>query len=453
MLRAETSPNPSARPVGRLSRERRAHRAAIESASHEHGRAATARALRVGLSVALACVCLRAPTAARADATSDAKTLFEAGQKAYSVGDFKGAIQAFEQGYKLDPRPGLLFSIAQAHRRQFAIDKRAGHVAVAVKYFRDYLAKVEQGGRRAEAAAALGELESVALQLEIEGKLQPLEDQEPVTRLVLSSPAQGAVVLLDGGTEPKALPFSGELAPGKHTITVRAPGHLDERRDLEITKGGITSLDLPLRVAPGRLTVLGPSGAQVTIDGRPGAVLPLAKPLEVEPGPRLVRVTLGGHEEFVETLELGKGGEARLTATMPWTTQRKASLGLLGGGALALVGGVLTGAFALTEHATVTQIQGRIDAGAVTCRGPSCPELDQFNGALASRNALGAASGVLLGAAALAGGGGLFLYLTDTPSARRREPSTTPGAPPRESAPVTLEVSAGPLGGFVKGSF
>jgi hypothetical protein len=208
----------------------------------------------------------------------------------------------------------LLFSIGQAHRRQYAIDNRAGHVAVAIKSFKDYLAKVESGGRRADAALALNELQPLALTLEIEGKLQPLEPEEPETRLVISSPSQGAEVVLDGGTERKSLPLAVVLTPGRHSIVISSPGYVEEKREIEVARGAVTALDFPLEPLKATVAVDGPSGAEVTVDGRSLGSLPLAAPLQLEAGPRRIRVALSGHESYLETLELGRGESASISA-------------------------------------------------------------------------------------------------------------------------------------------
>lgn len=385
----------------------------------------------------LALLPLVAPSPARADATSDAKTLFDAGSQAYQVGDFKTAIQAFEQAYKLDARPGLLFSIAQAHRRQYALDRRPGHVAVAIKYFREYLAKVDQGGRRTEAATALGELEPAALQLEIEGKLQPLDDGEPPTRLVVTSPAAGAEARVDG-KDPKPLPMSLELPPGKHAIVVSAPGFGELRREIDVAKGAVTALDLPLKELPGAVTLRGPSGAQIAVDGKVVGSLPLARPLDVEAGTREVRISLNGYEPWSEVLDVKRGGELRLDARMPWTTQRKASIGLLVGAGALLAAGAATGSVGLAAQAAASDERAKMDAGQVVCRGPgACPELDRYNDAIRARDAFGITGGVLLGAAAVAGAAGVLLFVFDgAPPARVRR-DDAPAAPPK---PATLEV-------------
>jgi tetratricopeptide (TPR) repeat protein len=379
------------------------------------------------------------PPAAADDATTRARRLFDAGQSSYKIGDFKSAIQAFEQAYAIDPRPALLFSIGQAHRRQYFVDNRAGHVAVAIQNFREYLAKVESGGRRADAVLALNELQPLALTLEIEGRLQPLEDEAPETRLVLSTPAEGATVSIDGGAA-KPLPMSVVLPAGSHALRVEAPGYVAVTREINVVEGGVTALDLVLEGLPAQVAIEGPSGATVSVDGKVEATLPLAAPLPVSAGERRIRVAMNGHLEFAQTVDLGRGQPVSLAADLAWTDQRKAALGLLLGGGALFVGGAALGGVALARHLDASSIKDDIDAGQVICRTDVCQPLDDYNGAVQARDDLGLA-GVLLGSAALAATGGLLLFLFDPPGQERAAP-TKVDAP--EAAP-TLEVSVGPF--------
>ncbi len=64
---------------------------------------------------------------AGASTFDEAKTVFEAGQQAFEAGEFAAAAAAFEQalamipgpGPRGDPRPAIVFSMAQAYRRLY----------------------------------------------------------------------------------------------------------------------------------------------------------------------------------------------------------------------------------------------------------------------------------------------------------------------------------------------
>src|SRR5262245_42816610 len=133
----------------------------------------------------------------------EAKALFVAGDKAYSAGNFPAAIRAFQEAYKKAPLPPLLFSMAQAYRRQYAIDRKQENLREAITHYRKYIEQVPQGGRRADAAAALTELEVVASQSapadpsgQTAPSTAPADTQSP-TRLMISSTVKEAQISLD----------------------------------------------------------------------------------------------------------------------------------------------------------------------------------------------------------------------------------------------------------------
>lgn len=399
----------------------------------------------------VAALLLLCPSLALADDDQGAK-LFEAGQQAYKLGDFKTAIDAFEQAFKIEARSGLLFSIGQAHRRQYAIDRRPGHVAVAIKHFRDYLSAAPSGARRSDATEALAQLEPLAKSLEVDGQLPSLPAEPPETRLVVSSPADGAMLSIDGGAK-KPVPFIGELAPGKHTITVSAAGFGDEKRDIEVAEHAVTALDVPLAETPATIQVNGPSGARVAVDGKDEATLPLTAPLSIAAGEHVIHVALNGHETFLGRIDLPRAGTATVDATMPSTPQRRAAIGLLVGGATSFAAGIVLGGIAVGRYVSATDQKADIDAGKVVCRVGGCGPLDDYNTAVSDTRTFGIASGVFLGVGVLAAGTGVALFALDTPAPPDRGSSKKPGAAPSTPSSPDLEVSVGPSGIHLHGSF
>ena len=76
------------------------------------------RALAIALALALA-------SPVRAAPEDPARAHYDRGMQRYNLGDFDGAITAFDAAYAVSKAPGLLFNLAQAHR--LALD--AGGVA------------------------------------------------------------------------------------------------------------------------------------------------------------------------------------------------------------------------------------------------------------------------------------------------------------------------------------
>src|SRR6185369_9862964 len=100
---------------------------------------------------------------AAAAAPDPAETLFNRGVAQMEAGAYEDACPAIEQSYKLDPRPGTLFALADCEAKR-------GRLATAVTRYDDYIAlyatlpadkKSKQGNREKlarEQRALLGPL-------------------------------------------------------------------------------------------------------------------------------------------------------------------------------------------------------------------------------------------------------------------------------------------------------
>src|SRR5450432_522752 len=148
-------------------------------------------------------VTLAAP--AHAQDVEQAKALFLAGAAAYEKHEYGAAIQAFEGAQRLAPRAPIVFSLAQAHRRQFYVDGNADHQRAAIDLFRDYIKQVPTGGRHDDAMRALQEL----------GALAPQHTHDVASVSINSSGTPGARIALDGATAVDA-PLIGPVTAGKH---------------------------------------------------------------------------------------------------------------------------------------------------------------------------------------------------------------------------------------------
>ena len=209
--------------------------------------------------------------------TNKAKELFTAGVAAYEDGKFMAAAQAFVEAHKLIQKPQLLFSAAQAFRREFDSTGDKAALGAAVKYYKTYLGEVKEGGRRVDAARALGELKPLLRDGEGGGEMSfP-------TRVSITSTVDGAVVSIDGGAW-RTVPFNGEIAPGSHNVVVRASGYFEAKRTFVAEKGRIAPVDVPMKGIPPKLNVIGADGAEVTIDGRNVGDAPLDETLGLDPG-------------------------------------------------------------------------------------------------------------------------------------------------------------------------
>lgn len=418
---------------------------------------------RILSSLTLASAFVLSTNVALADNTEEARTLFNMGAKAYEMGQYNAAIQAFDQAYRAAQRSGILFSIAQAHRRQYFIDKKPEHLRAAIKRYREYLGQAEQGGRKADAAAALAELEPLAAKLaEAEGESgeapPPTIEVEQRTRLMVSSPVQAATIIVDNG-KPAEAPLIAEIKPGKHTLSVKAEGYFEEKRDIQVSPGGVTALDIPLREQPAHLSIETNGKAQISVDGRMMGMTPLSRAIDLPAGTHLITITKNGFDGYSEEIELNRGEKKSISTTLSMSTQRKAAYAAFGVGLVAGGLGVVTGLLSAGAEKQALDIQNRIDAGQIDCRGDDkCQDITDYNNSLKARDTLRTATGALIGGAVVAGATGLVLYLFDQPKVRtpspRKEKAPSPATPSPDKE-KSLELSASPviIPGFYGGSF
>jgi len=400
------------------------------------------------------------PAHAQAGATEQAKTFFNAGAQAYQMGQFSAALQAFEEAYRLAPRPGILFSMAQAHRRQYYVDKNAEHLGAAIKRYREYIERVPVGGRRSDAAQALAELEPLAARLGAATADAPAATPAAQqTRVMVSSQTKGARASLDGAAAHQLDdgPLIAEVKPGKHSLRVSADGYFDEVQELNAVEGGLVPRDVTLRERPARVTVSAPDAAEVSVDGRPVGTTPLAAPLELSPGRHFIAVTRTGKRAFSQELELRRGEARTVQATLDVTGQRVVSFAFLGAGALSAAAGVVLTVLTLSEQSDAQAILDKRERSNI-----SPAEQADYDAHVSRRDGFraGAISG--FGAGVVLATVGLTLFAFDHPSAAA--PAATPrrdDQPPPPSRPGegTMEMAAAPMwgpgfaGGVVRGSF
>ncbi len=360
---------------------------------------------------------------------NQARAIFNVGAQAFEKGDFAAALEAFEAAYKLAPRPGILFSMAQAHRRQYHVTHEDSHLRDAVRQYREYLEKVPVGERRADAAQALVELEPVAARL-TPGADEGTEARPAATRtrLMVSSNAEGATVTLDGG-KVQGSPLISEVAPGKHRVLVDAPGYVSDERELVAVEGGLVAVDVSLRERPARLSFRGPSDADISVDRRLVGRTPLAAPLEVPAGRHVLWISRAGYEPQRVAIEVGRGQQREVPFDLAPNGQRVASRVLLvSSGVALLAGGVFTGLAIWKDQHASDILHDRKTQNLSPAR------VDDYDSARDARDTFRIAAiasfGTALGLAATSGA----LYLLDRPVAPPPEMDTgrTPG--PREPA-------------------
>jgi hypothetical protein len=376
------------------------------------------------------------------DQLDKARALFDAGGVAYKAGHFQAAIQAFSEAYALAPRPGIMFSIAQAHRRQYQIDKDRTHLDEAVRHYEEYLRLVPEGGRRLDCVEALAELDRIKRELPAVDKSAPPQPEvaKTPTRLMVSSPTEGAQASLDGAA-PKPAPLIGEVSPGKHRVRVTCEGFRPEEREAVAVEGTLVPVDVALHELPASLVVTTQPGAEIWIDGIASGIAPMRKALEVEPGKHVLVVLESGHQAFARELDLRRAESKTVRADLRVTSQRKLSMAFMGLTAGSFIaGGVLAGLAVGKENEAKTLMAKRA-AGSI-----SPDELTQYDRLTQARGDLRGVAIGLFGGGAVLGAVSALLFAFDAPGLAMPIPRVEQRpAAPHAPVEIGLGLSHGPF--------
>ncbi|MBS2013453.1 MAG: hypothetical protein JST00_11225 [Deltaproteobacteria bacterium] len=397
--------------------------------------------LRVALSVAL--LATASPALAK-DPTPDeidrARTFFNAGAQAYAAARYGDAARSFLQAYELAPRPQLAFSLAQAERKEFYASNDASYLRRAIQHYKEYLDQTPSGGRRSEATEAKADLEARLARLDPKDAaavVTPAPAEKKKARVTVYSPTPGARASLDGGP-PQVLPYFGDLPPGRHKIRVFADGYFDEERDVSGDQVGDQPLDLPLKDRPAQLSVVLNRTADVYVDGRIVATTPLARPIEVPPGPHVISISALGKRRFTQEVTLERGKPFKLEPAMETSGQRVAAWSLVTVGAASMVTGAAFGIVALGQESRANDVLDARSTGNI-----SGDRLDAYNTSVERRDDFKyAAAGLWFGGAAVIVGG-VLLWFIDKPAVQVVPPRSVEPTPPPKETPI--DVTAFPI--------
>jgi hypothetical protein len=363
-------------------------------------------------------------TAAHADDAARARELFDAGAQAYGVGAFAEAVKAFDAAYKAAPSPPILFSLSQALRRQYVVDKRRETLERALAGFNEYMQKMPQGGRRADAAQAIEALQAQLATLPASGgPAAPVApEKKKAATLILSSPTPNATLSIDGQA-PSPVPFAGDVSPGTHTLVVRAEGYVDTSRDVPFQDGNLITLDIPLAERPASLRLLTNPGTSISIDGRPSGIAPLPRPVELSSGRHVFTLLRNGRVPVSEEIDLGTGETKNVRRDLAWSGQRNAAVSLITVGSVTAIAGGAFGLVAFGRQSAAQDLLAERDKGTFSLK-----KLDDYERAARDRNRWRTA-------AFATGGAGVGLILTGVVLMIFDEPSSasvvTKALPPK----------------------
>jgi hypothetical protein len=319
------------------------------------------------IAMAIACVVLAAPARADDGPTAEdrakAERYFRAGERAYQNQSFAAAAENFEEAYRRFALPEIAFSAAQAYRRQYYVDRKPEHVQRAVDLYRVYLARITSGGRVADAADGLAEMQAELDKLLKSGVKVSASLAKQYTRVLVNPRLGGAPTetsgrmreiddrgrdslppieaRIDGSVVEPFAPIN--VAPGVHAIRVTAAGYFPVDKTSNVPQGTTTIVDVELQPMPARVTVETEPGARIAIDGRLAGTVPLGA-LELPAGRHVLTIARRGRHPVARELVVTRGQQLTLSEPLRPTTRNQLVpwlVGAAGIGTAAATGGAV----------------------------------------------------------------------------------------------------------------
>jgi len=185
----------------------------------------------IALLVSLAPVAIAQPSAT-------AEALFRNGLQEMEAGRYEAACPSIAESYRLDARPGTLFTLAEC-------EAKAGRIASAVAHYGDYVAVFsrmpEDQRQRQRGREAIARQQMDALRPNVPQMIVMLPKDAPV----------GTSVRMDSielGTP--SLGMSLPVDPGEHRLTVQVPGLPPRSTTVTIGVGETQRVELEVPEAP-----------------------------------------------------------------------------------------------------------------------------------------------------------------------------------------------------------
>jgi hypothetical protein len=165
----------------------------------------------------------------------DAAALFDSGLRKMEAHDYASGCPALRESYRLDPRAGTLFTLAEC-------EAKWGKGAAALRHYRAFLDTVAQMSPselpRQEARARIAETQAAALDRDV-----------PQVTLAFSDPAPpGTKITIDG--EPAEPGVMVRVDVGAHAIVVASPGKGQNTQSVTLAVGDRRRVDLDVPGAP-----------------------------------------------------------------------------------------------------------------------------------------------------------------------------------------------------------
>jgi hypothetical protein len=189
---------------------------------------------------------LGAPSSAAADARVEAKAHYQAGVKAYSVGDYRTAIREFSTAQQLAPADLNYYNLALCH-------DKLGEAEPAIQNYKQYLSRVPNADKRTEIEASIARLEGAlrsaagkrAEEARVAEEARKAEDarkaEEARTKAEQARRKTGTSATPDPTTPPDVTPGAGAMVgvgstgtPGSGQAVSTGDAQLDRAAAIDI---------------------------------------------------------------------------------------------------------------------------------------------------------------------------------------------------------------------------
>jgi len=238
---------------------------------------------------------LAAPAARAQQATP--RERFARGVALSEEGDWRAALLEFNAAYEGTRNPEVLFNVAAAH-----------------EHLNEYVEALDALERFQRLAAPRAVARHRA---EVVDGVRRLLDRVGMLRVATSAPSPRCAV--DGVPRPMEVLRDGlRVSVGRRAVRCEAAGFEARAVTVDVASNAVTEalVELP-RVRATLAVVADRAGAEVRVDGRAVGVTPLADPVAVDEGERLVEVASPGYDTFSRVVDAR--GSVRVDATLRWS--------------------------------------------------------------------------------------------------------------------------------------
>jgi hypothetical protein len=215
-----------------------------------------------GLLLALAAL---SPSAHAQDdaARAQARQQFAAGVQRYEASDYQGALEAFQEAYRLAPHPTVRVNMANCY-------EHLGRPLEALHHFERFLAEAPDASRQQRR--------------EVQTAMQRLQQQVGEVRLAVAP--DGALVTIDSAETRRAPILEPiRLGVGTHRVEVRMEGFRTARQEIEIIGGESRRVAIALERGSDEPVAVAPRVEESEPAAEPTAEVAVAAAVVAEPAP------------------------------------------------------------------------------------------------------------------------------------------------------------------------